>query len=198
MPKRDEAYMQAQRDAIARAALALFLEKGAYTISLRDICAAAGISIGALYIHFANREEVIAAACVVAWRDNPMPPVETWAQYRDYLVDDVAAIRLEQNAGINRLALQLVAELPQMDESSQGLAEVMRDYRDWFLQALTGLERSGEASLPLGLGPTAEIHMQIVYGAYYQSIIDRDMPAKVGIDAMLLALATTAGVKERD
>ena len=48
MPKRDAAYMRAQREMIARAALQVLLEKGVYDTSLRDICKAAGVSMGAI------------------------------------------------------------------------------------------------------------------------------------------------------
>jgi len=65
MPKREETYMQAQRDAIARATLTVLLDKGLYATSLRDICRAAGISIGALYIHFRTKEEAVVAACAL-------------------------------------------------------------------------------------------------------------------------------------
>ena len=62
MPKRDDIYMGEQRTAIARAALKVLLEKGVYATSLRDICMEAGISIGALYTHFANKSEAITCA----------------------------------------------------------------------------------------------------------------------------------------
>ena len=65
MPKRDDEYMQGQRDAIARAALSVLIEKGYYETTLRDVCRAAGISNGALYSYFPTREAVIVAACLI-------------------------------------------------------------------------------------------------------------------------------------
>ena len=38
MPKRDEAYMEGQRELIERAALECLLDKGVYDTTLRDVC----------------------------------------------------------------------------------------------------------------------------------------------------------------
>ncbi len=62
MPKRDTEHMDAQRERIVRAVIECISEKGVERTSIVDICRKTGLSAGALYVHFANRDEIIAAA----------------------------------------------------------------------------------------------------------------------------------------
>lgn len=50
---------QETTSAIMQAAMRLSLTKGIDNVTIRDICAEAGISVGAFYHHFASRQELI-------------------------------------------------------------------------------------------------------------------------------------------
>lgn len=52
---------QKTRDALVAAAMALFVEEGLTKPSLDAICARAGFTRGAFYVHFATRDDLIAA-----------------------------------------------------------------------------------------------------------------------------------------
>ena len=80
MPKRDEAYMEGQRELIERAALECMLEKGAYATTLRDVCERVGISMGALYVHYRTRDDLFLAALRLE-PSRQVTPVSTWADY---------------------------------------------------------------------------------------------------------------------
>jgi len=60
---------QATRERILSEALKLFQERGLAETSLADIEAAAGVSKGALYFHFSNKEELVLAALAKARED---------------------------------------------------------------------------------------------------------------------------------
>lgn len=60
MPKRDPEHMAAQRERILRAVIVCIAEKGVERTSITDICRKAGLSAGALYVHFANKDDIIA------------------------------------------------------------------------------------------------------------------------------------------
>src|SRR4051812_35608727 len=62
MPKRDAVHMGAQREKIIRAAIECIGERGIERTSIADICRQAELSAGALYVHFANKDEIIQAA----------------------------------------------------------------------------------------------------------------------------------------
>ena len=61
MPKRDEAFMEQQRERIIDAASRCFLSKGFRDTSIRDICEEANLSVGAIYVHFENRDALSSA-----------------------------------------------------------------------------------------------------------------------------------------
>ncbi|MCA9584990.1 MAG: TetR/AcrR family transcriptional regulator [Myxococcales bacterium] len=56
-----EASKQRTRDALIRSAMELFAERGLDGPSLDEICAHAGLTRGALYVHFADREALMLA-----------------------------------------------------------------------------------------------------------------------------------------
>jgi len=61
MPKVSEAYREARRDEITAAALRRFADKGYRGTSMADIISESGLSAGAIYGHFAGKEELFAA-----------------------------------------------------------------------------------------------------------------------------------------
>ncbi|HKT78058.1 MAG TPA: TetR family transcriptional regulator [Sphingobium sp.] len=198
MPKRDDIYMGEQRTAIARAALKVLLEKGVYATSLRDICMEAGISIGALYTHFANKSEAITAACALDFVDmQNEPPARDWAAYVERWTRDVEDVRSPDKSRRMRVSLQFVAELMMMDEDPEGLTSIYLTFRDGIRQSLSHLLERQEITLPLGLEQTTEIHMQLIAGAEYQVAADRTLERQTVIDALAAGLAATAGLIEQ-
>lgn len=64
MPKITDARRQARRDQIARAALEQFAVRGIHSTSMANIIEASGLSAGAIYTHFAGKDEIIAHVAV--------------------------------------------------------------------------------------------------------------------------------------
>lgn len=62
MPRVSEQHRASRRDQITDAALACFLEKGFQRTSMADIIAASGLSAGAIYLHFASKQDIALAA----------------------------------------------------------------------------------------------------------------------------------------
>ncbi|WP_299006042.1 TetR/AcrR family transcriptional regulator [uncultured Caulobacter sp.] len=184
--------MDAQREAIARAALEVLLEKGVYKTSLRDICKAAGISIGALYTHFKTTEEAIVAACALDHVEREAaPPAETWDEYVGGF--NIGFQKGGRDSRRFRLSLQFVAELTQMDHNPPGLSAIYHLYRESIAKSLRRLHQLGEISLPLGLEMTVELHMQLGAGSEYQLASDRDLASDGVLQALRTGLALTAG-----
>ncbi len=61
MPALRPETMAERRAALLAAATACFARKGFQATSMRDICEAAGVSIGGLYCHFRSKEEIVLA-----------------------------------------------------------------------------------------------------------------------------------------
>lgn len=193
MPKRDELYMAGQRDMIARAALECILEKGVAATSTREICIAAGISKGALYSHFKTREDLIFAACNL---DPPftLAPVDSWPDYERRLRGAVEMLqpggRLRKQM---RASYEFLAELHLTDRTLPGLDRSWDDLYEFVRTSLDDMHRRGEISLPLGLQPTVEAHIQLVTGAQYSVMSDRRLEFAQIRANFLAAIAFTAG-----
>lgn len=194
MPKRDQDYMDGQRTAIAQAALTVLLDKGVYATSLRDICRTANVSMGALYTHFATKEDIIVAACMLDHANSEnTPTITSWDMYvAQYFGGEHA--RGSRNSKRFRLSLQFVAELTQMEESPEGLSSIYHLYRENLTQNLSQLQDAGIINLPHGLKLTTEMHMQIFAGAEYQLASDKCVDREMVFMALGKSLAVTAGL----
>lgn len=62
MPQVREAYRVARRQQIIDAAYRCFAEKGFQKTTVRDICGAANLSVGAVYNYFRSKDDIIAAS----------------------------------------------------------------------------------------------------------------------------------------
>jgi AcrR family transcriptional regulator len=193
MPKRDERYMQAQRDAIVRAALTVLLEKGVYASSLRDICKAAGISIGALYIHFGTKEVLIAAACLLDQIEGRPPQTTDWHSYAEEMAASVLHVSSRPGARRFRLSLQFIAEIAQMDHNPEGLSTIYSLHREKLETSLRTMAARGEIDLPMGVEKTAELHLQMMTGACYQVAGNRELDVAHVQGVLREGLAMTAG-----
>ena len=195
MPKRDAAYMYAQRDFIARAALECMLEKGIFETSLRDICLRAGVSIGALYIHFATKEDVIMAACALDHqRSAEQKPHGNWSSYIRAIKRQKFAIRDRRFLERWRLSLQFASQIALMGDSSPSSLAVL--YEQFIVPIRASLERMhdlGVVSLPLGLEATAGTHSRLLFGTVYMILTNKDVDQKNAWDELVSALALTAG-----
>ena len=85
MPKRDAAHMNMQRERIVRAAIVCISEKGIERTSIVNICQQAKLSAGALYVHFRNKDEIIAEALRFGTMTSTMLSLE-WATFKSDIV----------------------------------------------------------------------------------------------------------------
>jgi len=63
MPRISAAHEQQVRDRIIRAAVTLFSEKGYHRATISDVVQRSGLSVGAIYTHFKNKEELFLHSC---------------------------------------------------------------------------------------------------------------------------------------
>jgi AcrR family transcriptional regulator len=200
MPKRDEAYMLGQRNALTQVAVDCLLKKGLSDTSMQDIAKAAGVSLGTLYIHFSDKYELVLAACRASYGHNPgwprpRAPANTWAEYvaafdqlNDYLRSDRARRRI-------RLSYQIVSELIMKKKNLPGFTEWYDEFVQMFQRDLQTLHLSGEISLPLGLQQTAHVHMNLYHGTNYAIMANHNADVDAMLESLKSALALTAGAR---
>lgn len=114
MPKLSEEAMSARRMHIIAAAEQCFAQVGYRATSIPDICKAAGISVGALYTHFASKEAIVEAMAETSMRSKletfrAAAPQHSLRQAR-YLLDIVRQLQGESGQRAARLDLDLWSE----------------------------------------------------------------------------------------
>lgn len=197
MPKRDEAYMEGQRELIARAALECMLEKGVYETSTRDVCAQAGISMGALYIHYKTRDDLMIAACTLEPILRESSAATKWADYVAATRSEVARIAADERRRRRlRLSLQFVAEHVLHKENPPGANELYSAAYAYCRDSLEAIHERGEITLPLGLEATAALHFRMYVGSGYAIAADKRIDARETAETLIAGLALTAGLKE--
>jgi AcrR family transcriptional regulator len=184
--------MEGQREMIARAALEVLLAKGLHEASLREICAQAGVSIGAFYNHFATKTDAIIAARTLDLAPGELAAT-TWAGYVDFITQ-VYCSRDPDRLRRRRLSLQFAAELLTMKESPPGLSQIYDVQRQQLRSCLQAIQTNGEAPLPLGLDRTVEIHAMLALGASYRLSNDLDLPVTEAEAILVQGLRISAGI----
>ena len=127
----------ATRDRIVAAALEVFVEKGYSGARVQDIAERAGLTAGALYVHFPNRGRLLAEAITVEGNRIISGLIEQLAQRR---IGDqrVAAALTAQMVGESELIDRLLIEsfaLATRDEASQERLDVTLRLLDDFIAA---------------------------------------------------------------
>jgi AcrR family transcriptional regulator len=174
MPKRNAAYMEGQREHILRKALEVMLEKGLADTSIRDICSSAGVSIGAFYTHFADRQEAVFAACALDVMSQPKTPiVGTWVDYEAQLLSTLEQAKALHVRKRLRLSYQFVGEIAVYDRPLPGVDDVFKYHTYWFRGSLQAMAEAGEIEMPLGLERTTWLHAKLYYGTIHIMIIDK-------------------------
>jgi AcrR family transcriptional regulator len=188
--------MEGQREHIARKALDCMLEKGLADTSIRDICTQAGVSIGAFYTHFADRQEAVFAACALDVMSQPrMPAARTWADYEAAILQTVGEMKTPRIQKRMRLSYQFVAEMAVYDRPLPEVDDVMDHYMYWFRDSLQAMAQAGEISMPLGLDLTAKLHAKLYYGTLHIMIVDKALDGRQLLAELLAGLGLIAGRK---
>ncbi|MER5916333.1 TetR/AcrR family transcriptional regulator [Streptomyces sp. NPDC001982] len=165
MPKVTQEYMEARREQILEAARRCFLRDGFHSTSMQDLFAESGLSAGAVYRHFASKNEMITAIVEENMRD-VLSAVHSVAQRRpsssvgDFMadvLDIVKAKTAEQNlAGLSVLAWSESLRNPSLARQFNDLLAQMRS-------ALTEVMREHQQSGSL----TSEVSPEAIAAALF-------------------------------
>lgn len=153
MPKRDDQHMQAQQERILRATIACIAQKGAERTTIADIARQASLSIGAIYVHFDNKQEIVAAALrygSLMQRDLP----EDWDAIVGALssLDDQLGFSIET---IVRCRLHLHAESVHPGDLHDTLKPLLIESLEHFAARLEQLDAQGVITMPMPAWQTA-------------------------------------------
>lgn len=171
MPKRSPAYMADQRNFILDTALDCLIDKGLHATSLADICQRSGLSVGAVYVHFRNKDEILTGVAERnLLRSKGQPEIDSWEEFEEWFLGGLAFYAENGGVARARLAAQLLAESHENPVLSDMQERYLEAQDKLIRRALSILSRKGEIALPLGLGRTVALLPPLVLGLYLNSI----------------------------
>src|SRR5580704_10587829 len=162
MPKRDASYMDGQRKRIVVAAYRCFRRDGIHQSSMADICAEAKLSMGAIYGHFASKEEILFGVFDYLWEEyRRKTTIESWADFdREYLQ---RALKPQRRDDL-RLSFEMMA-LATVDATIARLSKTYARQADEYLeQTLERLRAAGEIDPPTGITYAIRILRLLIAG----------------------------------
>ncbi len=154
MPKRDPDHMNAQRERIILAAIACIARKGVEGSSMADIWKEAGLSAGALYVHFKNKDDLIGQCLRFQLAPEQEPPT-SWAALKARMLDFNPKLGLDATT-VTRARINLRAGCMgpgQLHETMKRLLdEQIADLAGW----IDGIARGGTIALHMSPHQTAK------------------------------------------
>ncbi|WP_116090254.1 TetR/AcrR family transcriptional regulator [Sphingomonas crusticola] len=153
MPKRPPEHMEAQRERILRAALRCISDLGIERASIAEIRKQAGLSAGALYTHFANKDAIVAAALRFASVKEAYLP-ETWPEFAA-AVASMAGDDGFDAATVARMQLQVYAAGIRPGAQHDLLRPIIAGALDLVVSHLSAMEREGRVRLRMSPLKTA-------------------------------------------
>ncbi len=143
MPKRSEKHMLMRRQQILDAATRVFVSKGIHQTSMRDICIESGLSTGAVYNHFASKQDLIIRHAEQAIAANPVLSFDSLAEFRQHVLSILQDHSPEARQMLS-LEFQIFEESLRDDYIQsivcRGLQNIVANY----LQCLRDLSERGE------------------------------------------------------
>ena len=176
MPKRDAAHMASQRERIMHAALLCIADSGVDRLKVSDIWRKAGLSAGALYVHFKSKDEIINAMLEHFSNLNDEPQIDTWAVLKQMTVQVSESSDFETSA-VRSARLHLLAEAAVAGPLHETYKGLMIRGSGAIAGILRHLEDVGEIGLRLDAEKTAEALTAYVDGMWLSALV-RDRPPK--------------------
>jgi AcrR family transcriptional regulator len=202
MPRVSDEYMTRRREEILEAAKACFAREGFHATSMRDIYRECGLSAGAVYNHFASKEEIVRALGEERLRE-----AHAQREALELIEDPIEALRLLSAGAREQLAseLDLLLELQLAGEAlrNESIAEVSRRAFDATLETVVGLigraQRSGHLDPCVDADALARVLIGVFQGVVVQTAIGAPPQRERHIQALrtLLAPVLSADTRER-
>ncbi len=195
MPLRTPEYMEDRREHILAAALECLQRKGLNDTSLTDICSAAGISRGALYIHFESKDEILQA---VARKLSSISVEQLTFESRQALQHALESqVRLVIDAGmqtVGKVEFDLITASHSNEVLREALSAAVAARTKALADGLKKLVKVGE--LPRGLDVAASAHAinALMIGLFNVAHAARS-PVEVHLASLRLVLDAIFGSK---
>jgi AcrR family transcriptional regulator len=189
MPRVSDAYMARRREDILEAAKACFAREGFHATSMRDIYRECGLSPGAVYNHFASKDEIVRSL-----GEERLSEAQAQREALELIDDPVEALRLLA-AGTREQLLRkedLLLDLQLAGEAlrNESIAEVSRRTFDATLETVVGLIGRAQRTGHLDPGADAEALARVLIGVFQGVVMQTAIGAAPDRERHIQALRT--------
>jgi AcrR family transcriptional regulator len=192
MPKVSEEHMTRRREEILAAAKRCFARDGFHATSMRDIYRACSMSPGAVYNHFASKEEIVRALGEAALRE-----AEAQRAALEDIEDPIEAMRLlaagTREALLHEETLLMHLQLAGESVRNEAVAEFSRLAFEATHETVTGLigraQNAGLLDRTLDADALARVLIGVFQGVVMQTAIGAPPPRDGHIEALRALLA---------
>jgi TetR/AcrR family transcriptional regulator, repressor for uid operon len=187
LPKLKPATQVARREHILDAAEQCFARAGFHRTTMQDICRAANVSAGALYVYYASKEELIAGICERD-RTKLASQLATLAEAPDLLA---ALGQLAQHYAVEQPAYKRVLVIEMGIESTRNpaIAQIFQSVDRFCVESFAKLfERArdeGRIAPRLDTHSLAQVVATIGDGMFWRRAVDPNYDAKALIETFL-------------
>jgi AcrR family transcriptional regulator len=202
MPRVSEEYMAGRREEILAAAKSCFAREGFHATSMRDIYRECGLSPGAVYNHFASKEEI-----VLALGEERLREAQARREALELIEDPIEALRLLAAGTREELVREedLLLHLQLAGEAlrNEAIAEVARRTFDATLETVVGLfsraQSTGDLDPSVDADALARVFIGVFQGVVTQTAIGAPPERERHIRAlrMLFAPVLSEDARER-
>ena len=187
MPKLRPETQQARREHILDAAERCIANAGFHRTTMQDICRAAAISPGALYVYFDSKEALIAG---ISERDRQefAERLEAMASAPDFM-QALAALGqryfLEDAAKDHRMAIDIGLEATR----NERVGEIFRRFDRYIVESFEALfeklKAEGRIAPALDIPTTVKAFLVVADGMFWRRAVDKDFDAERLLPAAL-------------
>jgi TetR/AcrR family transcriptional repressor of uid operon len=202
MPRVSDQYMARRRDEILDAAKTCFAREGFHATSMRDIYRECGLSPGAVYNHFASKEEIVRAL-----GEEQLREAQAQRDALELIEDPIEALRLLSSGSREQLVreVDLLLQLQLAGEAvrNESIADVTRRAFEATLETVVGLigraQRTGDLDPRVDTDALARVLVGVFQGVVVQTAIGVPPKRERHIAALraLLAPLLSAEARER-
>ena len=198
MPRVSDEYMARRREEILAGAKTCFAREGFHATSMRDVYRECGLSPGAVYNHFASKEEIVRALGEERLRE-----AQARREALELIDDPIEALRLLAAGTREELGREedLLLELQLAGEAlrDESIAEVSRKIFDATLETVVGLIGRAQATGHLEGSVDADALGRVLIGLFQGLVLQTAIGAPPERERHVGALRTLlAGVLSAD
>lgn len=184
MPKVTQEHAAARRRQIIDAAYRCFAQKGFHQASMRDICAEAGLSAGAIYTYFKSKEDIIEASFAFD-HQRSLPLFENAAKIADPLaaIDTLidtfyAGLQDAAALGADRVNIQGWGEALVNPRLMSPLRESIHDFPKLLARLIRRAQKAGAIDPKIDAEAAGEVILSTYLGLYLQKALIPDLNVK--------------------